>query len=1671
MNRPTLNKSFISAAMAAALVGSVCAADWTVTTVNDEADNNCSDLANLSLRDSIACASNGQSIDFSVPLPGVISLGSVLDINKSIDIVGPGMNDLNISGNNSLFTVSGGTSTLSNLTLSNVGSYGDVITVQGGATFTVSDVNITNINDTGVATNAGNLTFVRTSISDNDNATLDNSGTLVFDRSEITNHTEYTSGSGAIYSSSGSVTITSSRFVSNDNVSSGGAIKNYSPSTMSISDSNFSNNSGTGSGGAIYNTGTLNIDTGMFTDNIGNSNGGAIDHSTGSLTIVNSKFENNKASSGKGGAISHNSGTAQISQSKLNENNASNGGGAIYVSSGNVSIADSNISGNTVFNNGNYGGGIYNIDGNLTVDNTSISNNELYGNGAGVSNMVGDVTITNSSLTDNFADGGDGGGEGGALHNYAGSMNISKTTISRNSAYYFGGGVAIREGSVTIVESTIKENNASNGGGIGAYSTSSPTGLQILNSTISGNDANNSGGGIYLFTNYDDQKLDVNISHTTIAFNTALNKGGGIYNYDAPVRIKNTILGANSAATGPDCDTSSGFEPLLSALNTYGYNLIENNSSCSGLSTASNDILNTPPQLLALADNGGPTWTHALDTLSPARGTGSYYAIDSVTPVTTDQRGFARPPALPSIGAFEPQAAEVDVSPTTLGFGTVFVNNYSAEQNVTVTNIGDDPLTINDISLLSGTPEEEGFNWTDNCGSSLAKGESCQVGVVFNPQTTSPYVDSLVIADTTAGVSAQVALSGTGTDVPVADIGVDMTTFDFGNVDIGHTVNYSLTVTNNGTADLTISSVSLQSGIPEFGITNNCTSPVSPEGSCSIGISFTPSTEGSFSDILKILSNDDNLTIPLYGYGYSGFELRFEEDITAAEYNAATALDPLRFTDENVFELRVERHDGLRRGMIDVVVGTPLLLNFYDFNATTKKYDTLDEENPFTIDSNYVMHFSDDAGQEAFNVKYIGSKPAAELNATIFGPNGTAYEFMYLQLLDEYRLEEIQYDYSETTEVAYTSITDFITDHADTDSYFMEKEDGYKTGLIFNYTSGATSGTLSEVENSVVTDATAGTWEITTVTSEVDEGYSGEALVVTPSDTENYHDDSFWAMESGVLKRGYAQLADDGFRFHWFDYTAHNEFVSYFEGALAGSTLTGTISLPTTYANDVTVTVFIDIMGSHDWISEQFTISAGQTQTSFSLLVPDGTKQFRVGYYMEDPVSGLVRRGYFSGTGTTAYEDEALIYSSSSIPSLAAMTVMEGHTISGTVTLPTGFYAEDNDTRLDVVASVDVLGASALFRHQIMAEVKFVENSASANFNLTIPDTDKSDRYFIAYDFFDGTDFIRQGYYSSNGMTPYFSDATAVDTSSGDVSGLAINILDGVTISGTATINATSSLPTYLFVRAMRDDGYEVFGGAEIPAGATSVSYRVDVPETATAHDYKLGYYVLQEDSPNIVDNAVIGYWSSAGTVTNKTEAGEFGVSGSSVANKNFTVAETDVQTVPVSAGWNLLSLPSKAEFSLFDMILHFGFRQDGIINMARYGSNGWSYYMVNGWEETVNRFNSLESGEGFWLQASNAFTQPFALADDADYADEVPELKTGWNLVGVNKDMSAAELVALYSTKGYTTIESIWTYKSGIWRVYIPDVGLDTLVSDLIPRMTNVTRFDGIWINLKGVE
>ena len=294
--------------------------------------------------------------------------------------------------------------------------------------------------------------------------------------------------------------------------------------------------------------------------------------------------------------------------------------GIFYIALGTYQVSISGLTISNGFAEDGSGGGIYTQASNLALSHSRIVGNSASIGGGIQNDFGGTLNITSSTISGNIADSGGGIGNGGTVH-------VTNSTISGNQATIgSGGGISQVEGKVHVTNSTISGNTAPSGGGIYAREFS------LTNSTITGNSAS---------------------------------EGGGILRPTGSPRAptaRNTIIALNSAATGPDY---SGF--LLS----LNFNLIGNSEGATIGSAQFSDQIGTPgatidPLLGLLQDNGGPTFTHALDSGSPAIDKG--HSSDA----TTDQRGFTRPVGIASaidgdggdIGAFEVQPPPPTPSPT-----------------------------------------------------------------------------------------------------------------------------------------------------------------------------------------------------------------------------------------------------------------------------------------------------------------------------------------------------------------------------------------------------------------------------------------------------------------------------------------------------------------------------------------------------------------------------------------------------------------------------------------------------------------------------------------------------------------------------------------------------------------------------------------------------------------------------------------------------------------------------------------------------------------------------------------------------------------------------------------------------------------------------------------------
>jgi len=446
----------------------------------------------------------------------------------------------------------------------------------------------------------------------------------------------YSEYGGGIFNS-GTLTVTGSTISGNSATSHGGGIFNFS-GTLTVVDSTFSANSATGDpfsgkgfGGAIYNDGITTVMNSTFTLNTASNSGAAI--KAGTLTVTNSTFTLNTASIS--GAGIYLEGFLDVTNSTFSGNTA-DFGGAIYGSSSDVDVMNSTFSGNSV----RYlGGAVHNEEGTLNVTASNFWTNSA-GNGGGISNNIGTLNVTDSTVSANSAH------VGGGIFNQAGTLSITDSTISGNNGGSGGdGGGIYNSGIATLTNVTVSDNYATDSGGILNNGT-----MTLNRSTISGNTADDGGP----FTNNGSATLTINNSTvsgnasfqgalfentgTMIFNNSTVSDNIGIHIGSGSYTLGNTIVANN---TPNDCFGIN--------MTSAGHNLIEDAAACTIGGDTTGNIVGVDPVLGPLANNGGPTQTHALLAGSPAIDA----ALDANCP-SADQRGVTRPQGPHcDIGAFE----------------------------------------------------------------------------------------------------------------------------------------------------------------------------------------------------------------------------------------------------------------------------------------------------------------------------------------------------------------------------------------------------------------------------------------------------------------------------------------------------------------------------------------------------------------------------------------------------------------------------------------------------------------------------------------------------------------------------------------------------------------------------------------------------------------------------------------------------------------------------------------------------------------------------------------------------------------------------------------------------------------------------------------------------------
>jgi CSLREA domain-containing protein len=232
---------------------------------------------------------------------------------------------------------------------------------------------------------------------------------------------------------------------------------------------------------------------------------------------------------------------------------------------------------------------------------------------------------TNQAITIN------GSGGFSVLSITAGSPTISNLTITGGTNSDGAGLFNNSSGTVTLNGMTFTGNSASGGLGGGGIFNNAGT-LVIKNSTISGNTGSPEGGGLLV-----NGGSIVTLLNDTITNNTA-GGGSGVQVTSGTLNVKNTIIAGNNSSAN-----------VQGVINDQGNNILSGN-----------------PQLAPLANNGGPTMTHALLANSPALDAGDNTAAAALV---GDQRGIA-------FGRFRDAANDADTTQT------VDIGSFEADPSI-----------------------------------------------------------------------------------------------------------------------------------------------------------------------------------------------------------------------------------------------------------------------------------------------------------------------------------------------------------------------------------------------------------------------------------------------------------------------------------------------------------------------------------------------------------------------------------------------------------------------------------------------------------------------------------------------------------------------------------------------------------------------------------------------------------------------------------------------------------------------------------------------------------------------------------------------------------------------------------------------------------------------------
>ena len=199
-------------------------------------------------------------------------------------------------------------------------------------------------------------------------------------------------------------------------------------------------------------------------------------------------------------------------------------------------------------------------------------------------------------------------------------------------------------------------------------------------------------------------------------------------------------------------------------------------------------------------------------------------------------------------------ATTLVVTPASINFGLQTIGGKSAPARLAMTNDAPRSITIDSVAVTNSHFSYSG----PSLPATLKPGQTWSGTVSFTPSAAGRLTGSIVFQVENRGAQAA-GLSGTGVLPAIApgQISVNPTGISFGNENVGTSVTRTISVTNSGGSNVTISNVIVAgAGLAANGVSSGLI--LAPAQAAALNVSFDPATAVSVAGSIAVVSNASN---------------------------------------------------------------------------------------------------------------------------------------------------------------------------------------------------------------------------------------------------------------------------------------------------------------------------------------------------------------------------------------------------------------------------------------------------------------------------------------------------------------------------------------------------------------------------------------------------------------------------------------------------------------------------------------------------------------------------------------------------------------------------------------------------------------------------------------------